>query len=77
MRNSRHRLLHVVIFLLCTLVAVAPAQSQSQTNPKDKDEVPDTKNENPEYRRRSLPADTFKPSEEVSEDFAVPFPVDI
>lgn len=31
----------------------------------------------PEFTPRPLPADTFKPSEEVSEDFPVPFPVDI
>lgn len=33
--------------------------------------------ENPEYRTRALPTDSFKPSEQVSEDFAVPFPADI
>ena len=33
--------------------------------------------ERPEFTRRSLPADTFKPTEEISEDFPVPFPVDI
>ena len=31
----------------------------------------------PEYEFRPLPADTFKPSEEIVEDFPVPFPVDI
>ena len=31
----------------------------------------------PEHRARPLPTDTFKPSEEISEDFPVPFPVDI
>ena len=31
----------------------------------------------PEHRARQLPADTFQPSEEISEDFPVPFPVDI
>jgi hypothetical protein len=31
----------------------------------------------PEHRVRPLPADTFKPSEEISEDYPVPFPVDI
>jgi len=31
----------------------------------------------PEHEFRPLPADTFKPSETISEDFPVPFPVDI
>lgn len=31
----------------------------------------------PEHRVRPLPSDTFKPSEDISEDFPVPFPVDI
>ncbi len=31
----------------------------------------------PEYRAHALPTDTFKPSEEVSEDYAIPFPADI
>lgn len=33
--------------------------------------------ERPEYRARSLPSDTFAPSEQVSEDYPVPFPEDI
>jgi hypothetical protein len=31
----------------------------------------------PEHQVKPLPNDTFKPSEKVSEDFPVPFPVDI
>ena len=31
----------------------------------------------PEYTPKKLPNDTFKPSEKISEDFPVPFPVDI
>jgi len=38
---------------------------------------PPTGEELPEYRTRTLPTDTFKPSEQVSEDYAVPFPADI
>ena len=30
-----------------------------------------------EYTRRKLPDDSFTPSEEISEDFPVPFPTDI
>lgn len=39
----------------------------------------ETENEHelPGYRPRPLPADTFKPSEEISEDFPVAFPTDI
>ncbi|MSR15381.1 MAG: hypothetical protein EXR86_12625 [Gammaproteobacteria bacterium] len=33
--------------------------------------------EGPSYRARSLPTDTFKPSERVSEDYPVAFPADI
>ena len=31
----------------------------------------------PEHRVRPLSADTFKPTEEISEDYPVPFPTDI
>ena len=31
----------------------------------------------PKHRPRPLPADTFEPSEEISEDFPVAFPTDI
>ncbi len=39
--------------------------------------APDDNAERPEYRARSLPNDTFNPSEKVQEDFPVPFPEDI
>ena len=38
---------------------------------------PDDDADRPEYRARSLPNDTFTPSEKVQEDFPVPFPEDI
>lgn len=46
---------------------------------EDKDSADDSANPptRPEYSARPLPADTFNPSEEISEDFPVPFPVDI
>ena len=31
----------------------------------------------PEERKSSIPDDTFSPSENVSEDYPVPFPTDI
>jgi hypothetical protein len=46
--------------------AAAPPAGTGQAEP-----------ERPEYRARSLPSDTFKPSEKVQEDFPVPFPEDI
>jgi hypothetical protein len=58
----------------CLLVAsglafAADAPDQSQADGQDPDR--------PEYRVRSLPSDTFNPSEKVQEDFPVPFPEDI
>ncbi|MBM4228580.1 MAG: hypothetical protein FJ164_12670 [Gammaproteobacteria bacterium] len=54
------------------LALAQPAQPVPPQSP-----APQAESELPEYRTRSLPTDTFKPSEEVSEDFAVPFPADI
>lgn len=59
------------LLLLCWPLLSAAADSPAPATP------PAAENELPEYRTRSLPTDTFKPSEEVSEDFAVPFPADI
>ena len=69
------RLARCGILLLGLLPALAAAQS-AQT-PQPQSPAPQAESELPEYRTRSLPTDTFKPSEEVSEDFAVPFPADI
>ena len=65
----------VVSVLLFALGDAANAQTES--DPADDRGSPETEAEKPEHNRRSLPADTFKPSEEISEDFPVPFPVDI
>lgn len=63
----------VLLFGLLPALALAqPAQTTPPQSPP-----PQAESELPEYRTRSLPTDTFKPSEEVSEDFAVPFPADI
>lgn len=74
MRNKR---------LLACLLACACAGSMAHAQePVQQDATRDGKTRNadsdrPEFTRRSLPSDTFKPSEEISEDFPVPFPVDI
>jgi hypothetical protein len=53
---------------------VAPVHAQSNASPPP---PPPPEEGLPEYRTKALPSDTFKPSEEVSTDFAVPFPADI
>jgi hypothetical protein len=73
----RNKVFAVQLLLAVFAAAPAPAQEQQgdvesyerarQLEEKDK----------PELRTRRLPADTFKPSETISEDFPVPFPVDI
>ncbi|TDJ69454.1 MAG: hypothetical protein E2O35_01305 [Proteobacteria bacterium] len=65
----------IVGLLICALGDTVTAQEDP--DPAKEHDPPDTASENPEHTRRSLPADTFKPSEEISEDFSVPFPVDI
>jgi hypothetical protein len=64
-------------FVLSAVVYGAHAQTQAESGSEDESARPATETKKPEYSRRKLPADTFKPSEEISEDFAVPFPVDI
>ena len=60
----------IAIALIMTTVNTPGQQPEEQT-----DEIPESGN--PEYRIKSLPTDSFKPSEKISEDFPVPFPVDI
>ena len=66
---------------LTASLALAPAVTAAQERDYERDrgrEAQAAEEPNrPEYRRRSLPTDTFKPSEDISEDFAVPFPSDI
>jgi hypothetical protein len=61
-----------LLLLLALASALASAQ-EPQTPPPPEPATP----ERPEYRARALPSDTFKPSEQVSEDYAIPFPADI
>lgn len=59
-----------------TLFDSAPWQI-AQAAEEDQPESNTNASPRPENTPRPLPADTFKPSEEISEDFPVPFPVDI
>jgi hypothetical protein len=66
----------ILLFILCTCCVASAWSQQGQTAaPPPGAGAP--KQERPEYRARSLPSDTFKPSEKVQEDFPVPFPEDI
>lgn len=62
---------------LLLIVLLAAAQSANAQAGSDNDSYPDEPPRRPEYEKRALPDDTFTPSEEISEDFPVPFPVDI
>lgn len=57
--------------------AGAQQAAQAPAPPAVEGAQADGNGEQPEYRSRALPTDSFKPSEQVSEDFAVPFPADI
>lgn len=63
-----------LLLLACATSSVA--QAPTTKPPPTIAPVPED-SEKPELKRRALPADTFKPSEAISEDFPVPFPVDI
>lgn len=65
----------VLLLALACQYEVASAQvSPATTSPPP----PSSSEESlPEYRTKALPTDSFQPSEEVSEDFAVDFPADI
>ena len=67
-RNPLNRLLRLAWMTMFAASALVWAQQQTATPPDP---------ERPEYRAKSLPSDTFKPSEKVQEDFPVPFPEDI
>ncbi len=69
----------LVSLLLLTLTGALAVHAE-QTTPAAPASAAPTAGEpeaQPEYRTRALPTDTFKPSEQVSEDYAVPFPADI
>ena len=60
---------------LCCFVATA-SMAQEQQAPRE-EPPPISSSGRPEYAKKKLPNETFKPSEKISEDFPVPFPVDI
>lgn len=66
------RVLARLALLLSLLAAFATLAQQAPPPPATPENT-----ERPEYRARSLPTDTFKPSEQVVEDYPVPFPEDI
>lgn len=63
-----------ILLVLVGLLAGTAVHAQSGTAPPP---PPPPEEGLPEYRTKALPSDTFKPSEEVSPDFAVPFPANI
>jgi hypothetical protein len=72
MKKARFSLLMLV---LASQSGIALAEGNPAAAPPP---PPPSGEENlPEYRTKALPTDSFQPSEEVSEDFAVDFPADI
>lgn len=74
--TSRCCLAGFILLLLTGTGASNTAWAQASAPPPSP-APPVEASEHPEYRTRALPTDTFKPSEQVSEDFAIPFPADI
>lgn len=74
MHSKKHclNLMLVISFLVGLNTVHAQDQADAQTR-KTEEQV----SRLPKYKARPLPTDTFKPSEKISEDFPVPFPVDI
>jgi len=71
----RNKFMLAAVLSLSLGVASAQEPVQQDANPGSSNRNADS--ERPEFTRRTLPSDTFKPTEEISEDFPVPFPVDI
>ena len=67
--------------LSAVLLSVMLTWSYPSTSAEEDEQLPSghqlDQETKPEHRVRPLPADTFKPTEEISEDYPVPFPVDI
>ncbi len=69
-----------VIFVLLGAFAAAGAVAQvalPTISPPPVQPAPASYPDLPEYRAKALPTDTFKSSEQISEDNAVAFPADI
>lgn len=69
------KLIGLIIFSLVLTTSVRAQQSDSEEAPAPISQA--AERDGAEYKFRPLPADTFKPSEKISEDYPVPFPVDI
>ena len=63
--------------LSLTLLAWVSSAAQLDAAETDADIAPARAADRAEYRPQALPDDVFTPSEEVSEDYPVAFPVDI
>jgi|GEM_PF-1814516 hypothetical protein len=61
--------------LFCSALAASGPCAAQDTRPQDRPREDASSSSG--NKLRPLPRDTFNPSEEVSEDFPVPFPVDI
>ena len=75
--------MHARLIMLLTTAALiachicgAAVLAQEQQSPGE-EPPPIASGGRPEYTKKKLPNETFKPSEKISEDFPVPFPVDI
>ena len=75
--TSRNDILAGSILLLLNFAGGSGAAFAQQAPAPAQPGPPPESSERPEYRTRALPTDTFKPSEQVSEDYAIPFPADI
>ena len=74
MRNKMLHLTSVVCIIVLAVGGLVNAQEQQDIG---EEPPPIPAGGRPEYNPKKLPNDTFKPSEKISEDFPVPFPVDI
>ena len=68
--------LTTTVTVITCLMLGAAATAQEQQAPGE-EPPPIASGGRPEYTKKKLPSETFKPSEKISEDFPVPFPVDI
>ena len=74
----RNKLLNSFVAMMCITLSTACGYALAQEQTTEGDAPPAIPaGGRPEYTPKKLPNDTFKPSEKISEDFPVPFPVDI
>ena len=79
MRANEVVKIYFLVVFIAAVIVVVPLNTAAQDAAGQNQEAPPAKPSagNPEYKIKKLPNDTFKPSEKISEDFPVPFPVDI